>query len=305
MKLRDAEKEQLLRIPGYRFTFAENWNIPQEIIEQTEIIIGNPEKDLLARFPNVKWLQLISAGADSYKDIDPGIMLTNAYDVFGEAISEFMLACAFSGAKFFPEYHDLQKERSWKRYGEPTLISGSKVLSVGMGSIGTEFLRKMDLLGAECYGVRRTVHDKPDFVKELYAFTDLDQILPECDIVGLSLPETPETVGMFNEARLRSMKKDSILINVGRGSAIDTEALLKVANEGWFRAVYLDVTDPEPVPLNHPLWNTERIHITPHISGGSFSNIIRGTLLKVVTKNLTLVSQGELPVHIVDRKLGY
>ena len=305
MKLRDAEKEQLVQIPGYQFTFAENWNIPQEIIEQTEIVIGNPAKDVVAGFPNVKWLQLISAGADTYKDIDQEIMLTNAYDVFGEAISEYMLACAFSAAKFFPEYHDLQKERSWKRYGEPTLISGSKVLSVGMGSIGTEFLRKMDLLGAECYGVRRTVHDKPDFVKELYAFTDLEKILPECDTIALSLPETPETTKMFNEARLRMIKKDAVLINVGRGTAIDTEALLKVVNEGWFRAVYLDVTDPEPLPLNHPLWNTERIHITPHISGGSFSNIIRGTLLKVITNNLTLVSQGKPPVHIVDRQLGY
>lgn len=305
MKLRDAEKEQLLQIPGYQFTIAENWNIPQEIIEQTEIVIGNPAKDVLAGFPNVKWLQLISAGTDTYKDIDQEIMLTNAYDVFGKAISEYMLACAFSAAKFFPEYHDLQKERSWKRYGEPTLISGSKVLSVGMGSIGTEFLRKMDLLGAECYGVRRTVHDKPDFVKELYAFNDLEKILPECDTIALSLPETPETTKMFNETRLRMIKKDAVLINVGRGTAIDTEALLKVVNEGWFRAVYLDVTDPEPLPLNHPLWNTERIHITPHISGGSFSNIIRGTLLKVITNNLTLVSQGKPPVHIVDRKLGY
>ena len=305
MKLHEAEKEQLLRIPGYRFTFAESWDIPQEMFDQTEIIIGNPSKDVLSRFPNAEWLQLISAGADTYKDIDQKIMLTNAYNVFGEAISEYMLACAFSAAKFFPEYHDLQKERSWQWYGEPTLISGSKVLSVGMGSIGTEFLRKMNLLGAECYGVRRTVHDKPDFVKELYSFTDLEKILPECDTVALSLPETPETTGMFNEKMLRMMKKDAVLINVGRGTAIDTEALLKVTNEGWFRAVYLDVTEPEPLPLNHPLWNTPRIHITPHISGGSHSNIIRGTLLKVITENLTLVSQGQLPVHIVDRKLGY
>ncbi|MBQ9154133.1 MAG: D-2-hydroxyacid dehydrogenase, partial [Solobacterium sp.] len=103
----------------------------------------------------------------------------------------------------------------------------------------------------------------------------------------------------------RTMKKDSILINVGRGSAIDTEALLKLAREGWFRGVYLDVTDPEPLPLNHPLWNTERVYITPHISGGSDSNIIRGRLLDIVSENLKLVSEGKKPLHIVDRKLGY
>ena len=305
MKLRDDEKQRLTKIPGYQFTFAEDWNLPEEVFKETEIILGNPRMDVLKKFAKAEWLQLLSAGANQYKDIDQEILLTNAYDVFGEAISEYMIACAFAVEKVLPGYLGQQKERLWTRLDQPRLISGSKVLSVGMGSIGGTFLKKMNLLGAECYGVRRTVHDTPDYVKGLYSFTDLDQILPEADIVALSLPETPETVHMFNEERMRTMKKDSILINVGRGSAIDTEALLKLAREGWFRGVYLDVTDPEPLPLNHPLWNTERVYITPHISGGSDSNIIRGRLLDIVSENLKLVSEGKKPLHIVDRKLGY
>ncbi len=305
MKLREDEKNALNSLDGYHFTFAENWDLPAEVFEETDIICGNPRLDVLSRFPKVRWLQLLSAGANQYKDISSDILLTNAYDVFGEAISEYMVACAMMAEKLFPAYLDQQKERVWKRFGEPRMIMGSKVLAVGMGSIGTGFVRKMHLLGAETYGVRRTVHDKPDFLKELYAFEQLDEILPQCDIVGLSLPETAETSGMFDYDRLSSMKDDSILINVGRGSAIDTDALLRLLDRGKFRAVCLDVTDPEPLPLNHPLWNAERVFITPHISGGSSSDIIRGTLLKVIIENMTRIGSGLEPVHIVDRNLGY
>lgn len=305
MKLSDSEKQMLEKLEGYRFTYAENWDLPEEVMEETEIIIGNPKLSLIERFPKLEWLQLQSAGANSYVSIPENIMLTNAYDVFGEAISEHMLACALSAAKCFPGYFEQQKEKSWKKYAEAKSVFGSRVLSVGMGSIGTAFARKMALLGARCDGIRRTVHDKPDFIDELYSFDRLAEIIPEYDFVGLSLPETEETIGMFNETILSSMKDDSVLINVGRGSAIDQDALVRLARAGKFRGVCLDVTDPEPLPVNSPLWTCPGIHITPHISGGSSSDIIRGTLLKVVSENLTRVGRGGQPVHIVDRKLGY
>ncbi len=305
MKLSDSEKQMLEKLDGYRFTFAENWDLPQEVMAETEIIIGNPKLSLIEQFPKLEWLQLQSAGANSYVSIPENIMLTNAYDVFGEAISEHMLACAFMSAKCFPAYIEQQKERNWKKYAEARGIFGSRVLSVGMGSIGTAFARKMALLGAVCDGVRRTVHDKPDFINELYSFDKLAEIIPEYDFVGLSLPETEETIRMYDEKILSLMKDGSTLINVGRGSAIDQDALIRLAKAGKFRAVCLDVTEPEPLPVNDPLWNTPGIYITPHISGGSSSDIIRGTLLKVVSENLARVASGRQPVHVVDRKLGY
>ena len=305
MKLFPEEKAALEKLDGYRFTFAENWDLPDQVFEETDIIIGNPKLSLLEKFPRLEWLQLQSAGANNYVSIPEHIMLTNAYDVFGEAISEHMLACALTSAKSFPAYAKLQEERSWKKSGEAKSIYGSKVLSVGMGSIGTAFARKMSLLGATCDGVRRTVHDKPDFIRELYSFDKLAEIIPEYDFVGLSLPETEETINMFDENILSLMKDGSTLINVGRGSAIDQDALIRLAKAGKFRGVFLDVTTPEPLPVNHPLWNTPDVYITPHISGGSSSDIIRGFLLKVVADNLARVNRGEQPVHIVDRKLGY
>ncbi len=101
------------------------------------------------------------------------------------------------------------------------------------------------------------------------------------------------------------MKKDAIILNVGRGNAIVTDDLIKVMNEGHLRAACLDVTDPEPLPKDHPLWNTKRVYITPHISGGFRAGINYASVMDVVLNNLTLILQGKEPIHIVDRELGY
>ena len=134
---------------------------------------------------------------------------------------------------------------------------------------------------------------------------DMDELLPDMDVVALSLPGTDEVKGMFDERRLRLMKKSAILINVGRGNSVVTGDLLKVMAEGHLRAACLDVMDPEPLPEGHPLWTAERVYITPHISGGYRAGVNYEKVMNVALNNLSLVLQGKDPVHIVDRKLGY
>ena len=170
---------------------------------------------------------------------------------------------------------------------------------------GTAYLRKASALGAECWGVRRTLHDRPDFLRDLVTPEGMDALLPEMDVVALSLPGTDDAAGMFDERRLRLMKKSAILLNVGRGNCVVTEDLLRVVAEGWFKAVCLDVMDPEPLPKGHPLWTAPRVWITPHISGGYRAGVNYDRVTDAVIRNLTLVLQGQPPVHIVDRKLGY
>ena len=101
------------------------------------------------------------------------------------------------------------------------------------------------------------------------------------------------------------MKKTAILLNVGRGNAIVTKDLIKVMNQGHLRAACLDVSNPEPLPKDHPLWTTQRVYITPHISGGLRAGINYDSVIEVVLNNLSLILEGKEPVHIVDRKLGY
>ena len=277
---------------------------PKDLAE-AEIVAGGVNPQLLEQMPKLRFVQLFSAGANSYGWLPEQIILANAYGAYGESIAEHMLTTTLMAMKRMPEYLDMQKEQGWNLLKDIDRFAGSNILSVGMGAIGTAYLKKADALGAVCYGVRRSVHDKPEFVQKLVTVDKMDELLPEMDVVALSLPGTAEVKGMFDERRLRLMKKNAILLNTGRGNSIVTEDLIKVMNEGHLKAACLDVMDPEPLPKDHPLWTAPRVYITPHISGGYRAGVNYESVTDVVYRNIELVLSGEPPVHTVDRKLGY
>lgn len=277
---------------------------PKDLAE-AEIVAGGVNPQLLEKMPKLRFVQLFSAGANSYGWLPEQIILANAYGAYGESIAEHMLTTTLMAMKRMPEYLDMQKEQGWNLLRDIDRFAGSNILSVGMGAIGTSYLKKADALGAVCYGVRRSVHDKPEFVQKLVTVDEMDELLPEMDVVALSLPGTAEVKGMFDERRLRLMKKNAILLNTGRGNSVVTTDLIKVMNEGHLKAACLDVMDPEPLPKDHPLWTTSRVYITPHISGGYRAGVNYESVTDVVYRNIELVLSGEPPVHTVDRKLGY
>ncbi len=277
---------------------------PKDLAE-AEIVAGSVNPQLLEKMPKLRFVQLFSAGANSYGWLPEQIILANAYGAYGESIAEHMLTTTLMAMKRMPEYLDMQKEQGWNLLKDIDRFAGSNILSVGMGAIGTAYLKKADALGAVCYGVRRSVHDKPEFVQKLVTVDEMDELLPEMDAVALSLPGTAEVKGMFDERRLRLMKKSAILLNTGRGNSVVTDDLIKVMNEGHLKAACLDVMDPEPLPKDHPLWTTSRVYITPHISGGYRAGVNYESVTDVVYRNIELVLSGEPPVHTVDRKLGY
>lgn len=277
---------------------------PKDLAE-AEIVAGGVNPQLLEQMPKLRFVQLFSAGANSYGWLPEQIILANAYGAYGESIAEHMLTTTLMAMKRMPEYLDMQKEQGWNLLKDIDRFAGSNILSVGMGAIGTSYLKKADALGAICYGVRRSVHDKPEFVQKLVTVDEMDELLPEMDVVALSLPGTAEVKGMFDERRLRLMKKSAILLNTGRGNSVVTTDLIKVMNEGHLKAACLDVMDPEPLPKDHPLWTAPRVYITPHISGGYRAGVNYESVTDVVYRNIELVLSGEPPVHTVDRKLGY
>lgn len=302
----EAVREKFLNLPDTEIIFAETADrIDESDLPDTEIFVGALSKDLCARMPKLRFVQLFSAGANSYAWLPENIILANAYGAYGDSIAEHMIAVTMMAMKRMPEYLELQKEQEWQLLQDISRFEGSRILSVGMGAIGTSYLQKAAALGAECYGVRRTIHDQPDFVRQLVTAEDMDRLLPEMDVVALSLPGTDAVRGMFDERRLRLMKKTAILINVGRGNSIVTDDLLKVMREGHLRAACLDVMDPEPLPKGHPLWTAERVYLTPHVSGGYRAGVNYEKVTDVALGNVSLVLQGKDPVHIVDRKLGY
>ena len=250
-------------------------------------------------------VQTFSAGANGYSWLPETVMLANAYGAYGDSIAEHILTTTLMAMKRMPEYFEMQKEQGWILLNNIDRFEGSKILSVGMGAIGTAFLRKAAALGAICYGVRRTIHDQPDFVQKLVTPDEMDDLLPEMDVVALSLPGTSSVEGMFDERRLRLMKKTAILVNVGRGNSVVTDDLVRVLESGHLKAACLDVMDPEPLPSDHPLWTAPRAYLTPHISGGYRAGVNYERVIDVVIENLSRVLEGQRPIHVVDRNLGY
>ena len=280
-------------------------DISPEDCGDTQILVGGVSRTLVENMPKLKFVQLFSAGADRYSWLPERIVLANAYGAYGEAIAEHLLTATLMAMKRMPEYIGMQDRQEWDLLQDIVRFEGSRILSVGMGAIGSSYLKKAHALGAVCYGVRRTAHDKPDYVEELTEPGDIDRLLPLMDVVALSLPGTAEVDGMFDERRLRLMKETAILLNVGRGNAVVTEDLIRVMREGRLRAACLDVMDPEPLPKGHPLWTTPRVYITPHVSGGYQAGMNYSRVIDTAIRNLTLVLNGEPPIHEVDRKLGY
>lgn len=304
--LKDETIEDFKTIENTHFYFVDSIEeLTKEELDSIEVLVGAPKKELIDKLPSLKLVQLFSAGANQFSWLNDSITLANAYGAYGKAISEHMLASTLMFQKNFPAYFKTQKEREWVRQDPVFVMSDATVLSVGAGAIGGEYLRLCKLLGAKTIGVRRSLHDKADYVDELYTMDSLDALLPQADVIALSLPETSETIHLFNKDKFHLMKKSAILINVGRGSALVESDLIQVLKEGYFQGVSLDVTEIEPLPKNNPLWNFPNVQITPHISGGYFSSANYSNVIAVVKDNIIRYVHGDKPVHIVDKKLGY
>lgn len=277
-------------------------------VEWADIILGNVSIDSLKEPENLKWIQLNSSGADAYCKkgvLKPGTMLTNATGSYGAAIAEYMLGALLAINGNLMLYRDNQQKHEWKDMGSALSVMGSKALIVGLGDIGGEFAKRLKALGCRVTGVRRNVSDKPDYADEVYPPEQLDSLLPSADVVALCLPASASTEKLMNEDRLNKMKNSAVLINVGRGSAVDTEALCRVLEKGHLRGAALDVTEPEPLPPEHRLWSCPNVFLTPHISGGYHTMITHEKILNVMFKNLELYLKGEELVNQVDFETGY
>ena len=255
----EKDLEQMRLVSGERKLVTRrdfDGEIPEEVWERAAIILGNPTPAQLQNCGSLKLLQLQSAGADNY--CKPGVLpesvaLCNATGSYGVAIAEYMVGVTLMMAKNLHLYRDQQFAGVWRDLGEVVPIQGSRVLVLGLGDIGTEYALRMYTLGADITGITRTHKEGPPFVQKMAVTEELDQLLPEADIVALSLPGGDGTRGILGEKQIRLMKEGALLLNVGRGNAVDTDALTRALETGHLRGAALDVTDPEPLPAGHPI----------------------------------------------------
>ncbi|MDD6674466.1 MAG: D-2-hydroxyacid dehydrogenase [Lactimicrobium massiliense] len=301
----EEKKQCFTDLAGEDITFVSRKEVTDAQLMEAEVIMGNVPPARLAGCTKLKWLQLDSAGADAYAKLPGDFVLTNASGAYGTAISEYMLACMLRTLKKLDDYEDLQKSHDWVNLGSVRTISQLHVLCLGMGDIGTHFAKKVKALGAHVIGVRRHIRELPEGFDEQYEIQDLDRLLPEADVIAMSLPQTPDTIHIMNKEHLALTKPGSILINVGRGSAIDETALIPLQKNDHFAGVCLDVFEHEPLPKNNPLWNLPHTLCTPHIAGRFNAEVTYDRVLSIFADNLKRYLAGEPLHHTVDRKLGY
>ncbi|GAB3475797.1 2-hydroxyacid dehydrogenase [Nocardiopsis coralliicola] len=218
--------------------------------------------DLLERMPRLQTVQLLTAGYENVLDVLPeGVVLANGRGLHDASTAEHALALMLASQRDFPQWSRDQAAHAWNPHYTRSL-AGSRVLIVGYGSIGAAIERR--LLASECEVVRVARRARPE--EDVHAIGDLHRLLPEADIVVLVTPLTEQTRGLMGAAELALLRDDALVVNVGRGPILDTAALL--AEKGRVRAA-LDVTEPEPLPSSHPLWNAPGVLVTPHVAGGS------------------------------------
>jgi phosphoglycerate dehydrogenase-like enzyme len=219
--------------------------------------------DLEAKFeamPRVEVVQLTSAGVeDVVGHVPDGVRLCDARGVHGSSVAELVLALVLATYRRLPHFIDAQREGEWSLVqGED--LRDKRVLVVGAGDLGEQTARRLEAFDAVPTLVARTARDG------VHSTDELPELLPEADVVVLTLPLTPQTTGLVDAAFLARMPRGALLVNVARGKVVDTAALLAELESGRLRAA-LDVVEPEPLPAGHPLWSAPGLVLTPHAAG--------------------------------------
>lgn len=281
----------------------------REHARDAEIIFGDVDPNWLRECRNLKWIQISWAGVGPYmnKDYLQHIALTNASGAYGAVIAEHVMGLLLSLARHIPKYVHHAKNGCWKDCGAEWRIQGKKALILGTGDIGTAVAGRAAAFGMEVTGFCRHMRKPEESFTRMIMAEQLDHAIKEADFICGCLPETPETMHLLDARRLAMTKKDAILVNVGRGSLIDTDSLVRMLMRGHFFGVGLDVTDPEPLPKEHPLWKFHNVIITPHVAGIGFGhhNSAEEAIWKMSLENLERFRNGETLKNLVDYKRGY
>lgn len=264
--------------------------------------------ELVKNAPSLKWFASYYAGVDPL--MAPGVLprevlLTNGSGAYGITIAEHMIMVSLMLMRRMPEYERFVDNREFRS----DLVIGSlydaNVVVCGTGDIGSQFAKRLRAFcPARITGLNRTGKAVEGF-DEVFPMSRLDEVLPQADLLALTLPGTPHTNDLISAERIASMKKSAFIINVGRGNCIDQEALIQALKEGSLAGAALDVFRTEPIPQEDPAWNTPNLLVTPHCSGKMTMQYTRDTLVCSFCDNLVRFCTGEPMHNVVDPFLGY
>ncbi|MEO9133736.1 MAG: 2-hydroxyacid dehydrogenase [Jatrophihabitantaceae bacterium] len=269
---------------------------PPSGIERVEFLVpaymgGSVPDAVVSTMSSLKVVQLLSAGFETWAPIlPPGVRLCNGRGVHGASTAEIAVGGLINLVRDFPRLLDLQRARTWND-DRTDGLAGKRVLVLGAGDIGARVATVMTALDATATLVGRTAREG------VRTLADVPDLLPEHDVVVIALPYSPETHHLVDATFLAAMPDGARLVNVARGALVDTEALLAELAARRLSA-FLDVTDPEPLPPDHPLWLAPNVLISPHIGGGTTGWVDRG--LTLVHEQLACFLAGQPLTNVVS-----
>lgn len=277
-------------------------------IADTDVIIGWCSPDAVAAATNVRYLHIFSAGIDRCAAIpgiaDRGIIATNSAKAASETIAEHSIALMLMLTRGLHAHHAAQMDADWRGASPETIaVQGRTMLVLGLGGIGSQVAKRADGLGMTVMGTRNSSRSGPDYVDYVGLASETNELAAKADVIVNALPLTDSTRGSLDAAFFNAMKDGSYYITVGRGGTTDTDALMAALESGKLAGAGLDVTDPEPLPADHPLWNAPNLVISPHTAARSDLSRRNTTLLG--RENLRRYINGEKLLNMVDLARGY
>ena len=282
-----------------------------KLLDGVDAVIGLCHPGTVAAAPDLQWIHNYFVGMDRCAGLTTeqvsGRTFTNGKRLSGPAIAEHSIAMVLSLARGLPAYHRAQVASKWDnslrqqvRFGE---LKGKTLLVVGLGGIGTEVAWRAHGLGMKVTAIRNSSRSGPDYVSYVGLSSELLTLAAEADVVVNALPLTAKTTGLFDETFFSKVKEGSLFISVGRGKSTDTGALIAALDSGRVYGAGLDVTDPEPLPADSPLWQMDNVIITPHSSAAGSDSLKRGAIIAV--ENLRRYVAGEPMLNVVNMAAGY
>lgn len=280
-------------------------------IGDADAFIGNITPEEVRAAKKLKWVQAMSAGVEQVlylsgsNDLrDSNIVLTNNKIVQGPEIADHAMAMLLALSRDLPTFWANKQSESWQaRPYRGIELNGRTAVIIGLGGIGNQIATRAFGFGMSVIGV--DPEDKPfsPFVKKTVRPDQLDNVLPEADVVFISAPHTPDSHKMVGSREFGLMKKGAYFIAVSRGGIYDMNSLVKALDEKRLAGAGVDVTDPEPLPKGHPLWKFPNAIITPHIAGRSDKDHAR--MVGIVKENLSRFLDGRPLVNVVNKQKGY
>ncbi|NKY49249.1 D-isomer specific 2-hydroxyacid dehydrogenase family protein [Nocardia vermiculata] len=279
-------------------------------LDRARALVWNAGPDGFPELPeSVRWVQLFAAGVEEFLAAgilarNPDVVFTSAAGAFAGSVAEGTMTLLLAGVRYLPEHI---RARSWRQhefFPHIGTLRGSTVAVVGAGGIGREVISMLEPFGAQVIAVNRSGRTVPGpHVVETLPAEQLPQVWPRTDHVVVAAPATADTRHLIGKDELAQLKPHSWVINVARGSLIDTDALVAALRDGTIGGAGLDVTDPEPLPDGHPLWDLPNAIITPHDSNPS--RLRAAAFADHVAENVTRFAAGRDLIARIDTTAGY